>query len=340
MSDAIRVLRCDPVRYLITGATGFVGSALARQLVAARHDVHAVVRAPDRASALRELGVALHTGDVTQVGSLRDVMRGVDGVFHVAGWYEVGTRDKRAGELVNVEGTRNVLRAARELAVPKVVYTSTLAVFGDTHGRLVDESRRADGPFLSEYDRTKWRAHYEVAEPAIREGLPLVIVQPGVVYGPGDRGPFYPLWQRFLKGRLPAVPAGSAYCWGHVDDMARGHVLAMERGRSGESYIIAGPAHTLVEAFEIASAITGLPAPRPLPPGLLRAGARVLELLGRDAEALRVMAGATYLGSSAKAQRELGFSTRTLEEGLRETLSFEMDLLRRQDPRSHARAGK
>jgi len=107
-------------------------------------------------------------------------------VFHMAAWYKVGAKDKSQAELVNVEGTRNVLEVMKELKIAKGVYTSTLAVFSDTKGRVVDETYRHHGPFLSEYDRTKWKAQVEVAEPMMKAGLPLVIVMPGLVYGPGD----------------------------------------------------------------------------------------------------------------------------------------------------------
>ena len=314
------------MRYLVTGATGFVGGALARQLVAAGHDVRALVRDPRRAQDLHARGVALFLGDVTERESLREPMRQIDGAFHVAAWYKVGAPDKHLAERINVVGTRNVIEVARELGVPKIVYTSTLAVFGDTHGALADESYRHHGPFLSEYDRTKWLAHYRVAEPAAREGAPIVIVQPGVVYGPGDKGPMRPLWTRYLARRPLAIPAGTAFCWGHVEDTARGHLVAMERGRAGESYIIAGPAHTLVEAFTMAERITRIRAPRAVSPSVLRVGAGLLDLVGRDGESLRVMAGTTYLGDSAKARRELGFEPRTLEDGLTETLRYEMRL--------------
>jgi N-acetylglutamate synthase-like GNAT family acetyltransferase len=194
-----------------------------------------------------------------------------------------------------------------------------------------DESYRHDGrgPWLSEYDRTKWAAHYEVAIPMMRAGLPLVIVQPGVVYGPGDPSAIGTMLRQYLTRTLPAVPKGTAYCWAHVDDTARGHLLAMEKGRPGESYILAGPPHTLEEALEIAEAITGVRPPRlHLPGWVLRVAAAAAGLLESvvslpetySAETLRVSAGVTYLGSSEKAQRELGFSTRTLESGFRETL--------------------
>jgi nucleoside-diphosphate-sugar epimerase len=157
-------------------------------------------------------------------------------------------------------------------------------------------------------------------------------VQPGGVYGPGDPSATGDMLRSFLRRRLPMVPRGSAICWGHVADTARGHILAMERGRTGESYIIAGPAHTLLEALAVASRLTGISVPRlQPPPGLLKGLAAVSGLIERfvplpptfTAEYLRVAAGVTYLGTSAKAQRELGFAARPLEEGLRETLQYE-----------------
>ena len=309
----------------MTGATGFIGGHVARQLVQAGHKVIAVVRNPSRAQDLRAIGVDVRPGDVTVAESLWGPMTGVDGAFHIAGWYKIGTKDRGEGERVNVLGTRNVLTAMKELRIPKGVYTSTLAVFSDTHGQLVDESYRHDGkgPFLTEYDRTKWIAHYEVAEPMIREGLPLVIVQPGLNYGPGDTSEVRPTLVRYLQRRLRALPRGTAYCWAHVDDTARGHLLAMEKGVPGETYIIAGEPHTLVEALEIAEHITGIPPPRlQISPSVLRA----LAFLSRS-ERLRDVAGVTYLGNNVKARRVLGFDPRRLADGLRETLAHEMRLL-------------
>ena len=168
------------MKYFLTGATGFIGGRVARQLREAGHDVVAVVRDPARARDLADLGIAIPRGDVTDKESMRAPMTGVDGVFHIAGWYRVGVRDKSDGEKINIQGTRNVLELVRELSIPKAVYTSTLAVNSDTHGWLVDETYRYDGPHLSEYDRTKWAAH-RLAEQFIAAGLPLVIVQPGVI---------------------------------------------------------------------------------------------------------------------------------------------------------------
>ncbi len=172
-------------------------------------------------------------------------------------------RDKSQAETINVGGTRNVLKMLQELGIPKGVYTSTLTVFSDTRGQMVDESYKYTGTsFLSEYDRTKWKAHYEVARPLMQAGLPLVIVQPGLVYGPGDTSVVHEALVNYLRGKLPMTPSGTQYCWAHVDDTAHGHILAMEQGKGGESYIIAGPKYSLVEAFTLAEQISGVRAPR------------------------------------------------------------------------------
>ena len=324
-------------RYLVTGATGFVGAEVAKQLRTAGHKVVALVRSPAKADLLRAMGIELHTGDITDRESLRPPMTGVDGVFHCAAWYKVGVPDAAAvAHQTNVVGTRNVLETMRELGVPKGVYTSTVAVFSDTRGREPDETFRYDGRHLSVYDRTKWQAHYEVALPMIAAGLPLVIVQPGAVYGPGDTSALRSLWVDHLQGRLPVVPDRTALCWGYIDDTARGHVLAMEKGRTGESYIIAGPRHTMADALETAARISKMRPPFVrLPPLTLRAASLLMRALNPavtlppslSPEGLRVLAGVTYLGSSAKAREELGFAARPLEEGLRHTLEHEQRVL-------------
>ena len=321
------------MKYFLTRATGFVGGRLARQLREAGHTVNAVVRNPAKATALEAIGVVLFPGDVANKESLRAPMAGTDGVFHVAGWYKLGVKDKSEGERVNVQGTRNVLEVMREVGVPKGVYTSTLAAFSDTGGKMMDESYRFTGKHLSEYDRTKAAAH-DIADEFIRQGLPLVIVQPGMIYGPGDTSSLRVALRQYLKRQLPMLPARQTMCWAHVDDIARAHILAMEKGKPGETYIIAGPPHSLIEFYQIAEEITGVPAPKMhAPPGMMKvmtALTGALEKLGvpvpeqYTAEYLREIAGNTYLGSNAKAKRELGYEPRPLREGLRETLEHEM----------------
>ena len=324
------------MKYFVTGATGFIGGSLARQLVADGHKVIALVRDPAKAQNLADLGITLAPGDITDKESMRAPLTGVDGVYHIAGWYKIGTRDKSGGQKINVEGTRNVLELMRDLGIPRGVYTSTLAIFSDTHGKILDESYRYDGPHLSEYDRTKWVAHYEVADPMIARGLPLIIVQPGLVYGIGDTSAMHDTLVQYLLRKLPVAPQKTAYCWAHVDDIARGHILAMEKGNLGESYIIAGQVCSLIDALALAEKITGIPAPHLHPaPGVLKAASGLMRVVEKvipmpelySSETVRISAGVTYLGSNEKAKRELGYSVRPLEDGLREMFLHDMQQL-------------
>jgi nucleoside-diphosphate-sugar epimerase len=324
------------MKYFVTGGTGFVGGALVRQLRAAGHTVNALVRDPTRAARLDRLGATLFAGDVADRPSLLPAMVGVDGVFHVAGWYKLDSNNRAEAWRVNVLGTCNVLNSMRDLGIKKGVYTSTLAVNSDTHGRMVDESYKFDGPHLTIYDHSKWVAHYEVALPLMKDGLPLTTVLPGLIYGPGDASQIHDTWVRLLTGRLKAVPKRTAYCWSHVDDVAAGHILAMEKGKPGESYIIAGPPYTLIEALEMAARLTGSKLPRLKPgPTTMRATAALAALLerfvpippGYRSGVVRSTAGVTYLGSNAKARKELGYNPRSLDEGLPETLAWERSQL-------------
>jgi dihydroflavonol-4-reductase len=315
-------------RYAITGATGFVGGALARRLIGAGHEVCALVRRSDAATSLQALGVRLVPGDVGDGTGLDALTEGVDGLFHVAGWYRLGERDGReTGERVNVRGTQQVLEAARRAGVRRTVYTSTLAVNSDTRGRVVDESYRFSGRHLSAYDMTKARAH-AVAVKAAADGQPVVTVMPGLVYGPGDTGQSGDLLQQVVSGRRPLVPAGGTYCWAHVDDVAEGHVLAMERGQDGRQYMLAGPVATLVHGLRLAARIAGTPGPVVVPAPAIRVAAALAGLAGRvvplpstyQAETLRSSV-ATYLGRPDRAEAELGWHARPLEQGLAETVA-------------------
>jgi nucleoside-diphosphate-sugar epimerase len=304
------------MKYFVTGGTGFIGNRLVKQLVDAGHEVVAIARNPAKAVALRSMGVDLWAGDITDRESMRVPMTGVDGVFHVAAWNKVGVRDKSQAYSVNVDGTRNVLGLMKELGIRKGVYTSTLTVFSDTHGELADESYCFSGDHLSVYDRTKSIAHYHVAEPMISGGLPLVIVLPGQVYGPGDTSSLRDTLVRFFKHQLPMLPVGTELTWAHVDDV--------------------GPRHSIIEAMEMVSQISGMPAPRiHVSPRVMKAMAGTMGVLEKvvpvpgqfTEEFLRVNAGVTYIGDNAKARRELGYSPRPLTEGLTETLRSEMSLL-------------
>jgi nucleoside-diphosphate-sugar epimerase len=314
------------MRYAMTGATGFVGGALARRLREEGHEVVALVRDPTRATALAALGVDLLPGDLDDHAALDRLCTGVDGLFHLAGWYKLGTRDASTGDRVNVVGTRNVLEAALRNGVRRVVHTSTLAVNSDTEEQVVDETYRFTGEHLTHYDRTKAEAH-DVALELAGRGLPVVIVQPGMVYGPGDTAQTGAFIAQVVAGKRPMVPDAGGLCWAHVDDIADGHLLAMERGEPGRSYMLAGPRATLADGLTRVARIAGTKGPIVLPERVVRIAAKTVGLVGRvvplppgyAAETFR--AGlATYYGSPARAERELGWRARSLDEGLRETV--------------------
>lgn len=317
------------MRVFVTGANGFIGKTLVRHLAGRDVQVHALVRDADKAGELAGMGAQLFEGDITQPESMREGMGDCDWVFHLAGYYRLGERGARAkGERINVEGTRKVLGLAGELGIPKIVYTSTLAVNGDTRGKIVDESYRLpDGPKTTHYDYTKWQAHLAALE-FIGAGLPLVICMPGVIFGPGDHSLTGQLFERFLRGQLPILPGSdSGFTYLYVEDLAAALIAAAERGQPGESYITAGPALTLGELVEEWAKVSGRRAPRTRIPGAwLRPFWPLMELLGRSlplpamlsGEAMRAL-GVTYFGSAAKAKRELGWTPRPLQAGLKES---------------------
>lgn len=312
-----------------------MGNRLTRMLRDRGEDVVALVRNPEKAHNLVSLGVKVFKGDVTDKESMRKPMKGCDGVFHLAAWYKVGVRDKSPARRINVDGTRNVLELMKELVIPKGVYTSTLAVNSDTNGELKDEAYCFTGKHISVYDRTKAEAHH-IADRFIDEGLPLVIVMPGLIYGPDGTSMSDKSLRLYLQRKLPVIPRGSAFCWAHVDDVAEAHILAMEKAKPGSTYIIAGPPHDLVEAFGIARDVTGIRRPMAIPSWTLSATIPLAAVVDKIAhlpemytpESLRVQAGVTYLGDNSKAKADLGYNPRPLDEGLRETLMYEMEKIK------------
>ncbi|WP_374688739.1 SDR family NAD(P)-dependent oxidoreductase [Promineifilum sp.] len=318
------------MKAFVTGGTGFIGRSVVRQLLARGYRVAALTRSERGAAALREMGAQVVPGDVTDRESMRAAMRDADVVFHIAAIYDYSPAAKAQSEAINVEGTRNVLELAHELGVPKIVYTSTLAVFGDTKGELPDETYYTEGPFLTEYDRTKWKAHYEVAEPLIEQGAPIIIVMPGVAYGPGDTSWLAETMRLFHRGLLPIVPGPeSVATYAYVDDIAEGHILAAEKGRVGECYILAGPAVPLGEMVEFWSQLTGRRAPlfglparflRPMAPaGRVQPALSLPTVFGPD---MIGSLGVSYAGRSDKARAELGWRPRPLQAGMLETFEW------------------
>jgi dihydroflavonol-4-reductase len=322
------------MRVFVTGGTGFIGGEVARQLRARGEEVVCLVRNPDKGKTLAELGCELLAGDLGDESAIRAGIEGSGAVIHAAAMYEVGipASQRDAMRDANVGGTERVLGAALSAQVPKVVYVSTVGAFGNTHGKIVDESYEHPAEdFTSCYEQTKWEAH-QVARRLIGEGLPCVIVQPGGVYGPGDTSQVADLLDQFLSGRLPLLPFPElGICLSHVEDIAAGILLALDRGRVGEDYVISGPVTTMKEALAVVAGITGRKPPtRALPTPLMKAmipiGPLVGKVMGQPPNLRELISsadGVTFWASHEKATRELGYEPRGLEQGLRETLEAE-----------------
>jgi nucleoside-diphosphate-sugar epimerase len=314
-----------PKRVVVTGGAGLVGRAVVRTLRERGDTVVALVRDPRRAPFLEELGAELVTSDLATVEDIAEPLQGADAVIHAAGSYRVGIPKSERGAMwdANVGTTTRMLDAAERAGTPRFVYVSTVNVYGNTHGRVVDETYRRDlaEGFLSWYDETKYGAH-EVAEQRVAGGAPVVIVLPSQVYGPGDRSVVGDQLRLAHEGKLPyRALDGASLGFVHADDLAAGIVAALDRGEIGRSYILSGPRTTLDEVFSVAARLGGHRPPRlHLPDGLVRLMAPLGGLIGRPnlGELVDASIGVTYLGSSARAEEELGFTARDIETGLRD----------------------
>lgn len=321
------------MKVFLTGATGFIGGAVARLLHERGDDVVALVRAPAKAESLSALGVRLVQGDLGDDYVMRAAMEGCDAVIHCAAVYAVGVPpgERPAMLAANVTGTERVLGAALALGIDKVVYVSTVAAFGNTRGAVVDESHEHRGGYTSYYEETKHQAHL-VARRLVDEGLPCVIVQPGGVYGPHDPSQLGNALDQLLKGRLPFIAmGGTGLTLVHRDDVAEGIVLALDKGTPGECYVLGGEVATVREFLATAARVAGRRAPRgEVPTLLVKALAPLGPVLGpvlglppNLGELVASSDGVTWWASSEKAQRELGYTFRGLEQGLRDTLVAE-----------------
>jgi dihydroflavonol-4-reductase len=320
------------VRVFVTGGTGFIGGEIVRQLRDRGDEVACLVRSPGKATKLRELGCDLVIGSLGDGTAIRQGMKGCDAVIHAAAMYEVGIPAKQRPAMweANVTGTERVMKAALEEKIPRIVYVSTVGIFGNTHKQVVDESyRNPETDFTSYYEETKLEAHKLVQKMVDEQELPAIIVQPGGVYGPGDTSQVADLLEQFFAGKLPLMPFPElGICMTHVEDIACGVLLALHRGGLGETYVISGPVTTMREAIETVARVSGRKAPkRDLPTVLMKAmiplGPVVGKVMGQPPNLRELISSAdnvTFWASYDKAQRELGYSPRGMEEGLRQTL--------------------
>lgn len=322
-------------RVFVTGGTGFVGSAVVRALIARGFAVRALVRRGSATGNLAGLDCEIAEGDMMDGASLSSAMHGVRFVFHVAADYRLWAPDPSEIVRHNVEGTRAVMKLALQARVERVVYTSSVAVLRPVPGRAADEmSRMPENEAIGAYKKSKIAAHALVESLVARDGLPAVIVSPSTPIGPRDIKPT-PTGQIIVnaaRGKMPAyVDTGLNLV--HVDDVAAGHLLALERGKPGAHYILGGQDVTLGSMLASIANAAGRRPPRfQLPRAPIYPLAVAAELAARvtgrtpflTLDGLRMSKYHMYF-SSAKAERELGYRARSYERGVRDAIAWFRD---------------
>lgn len=324
---------------LVTGATGFVGSHVARALAARGDELRFLVRRSSRLDHLADLEFERATGEVTDRRAVRRALAGVDRIFHVAGRTSLRSEDREAVWDTNVRGTRVVLESALESGVERVVHTSSVSAIGvASAGKAIDETATFDiGHLGITYVNSKHEGEVEALRLAAR-GLPVVIVNPSFVLGPdAPAGTSMDLVKRFLLRRIPAYVDGGLNVV-DVRDVAAGHLLADEKGKVGERYILSGRNFTLDRLFADLGRISGVEPPRLKLPGavllrLLDAGSRAgMRLPTAPDEVRSAMLWWSYRNTRAK--QELGFSPRPHEETLNDAIGWQRDQLAGRRPAS------
>jgi dihydroflavonol-4-reductase len=314
----------------VTGGSGLLGREITRRLVADGREVVALARSEASARLLRDLGAAnVVRGDVLDRDALVDGMAGCDTVYHVAGVNGFCFADPAPMFLVNIEGSRRVVRAAASAGVQRVVYTSSAAALGEPDGAVGDEDTRHRGSYLSNYEKSKHLAEEAVRQTAEAEDVDVVHVLPSSVQGPGRSGGTGKLLIDFVNGKLKAVP-DTRLSIVDIDDCTQGHVLAEEHGKAGERYVLSGPSVTIGEGLRVLGEVTGVSYKvRTLPGPAAMAAATGMQLVGRVRgkkpkfcrEMVRTMLhGHAYDGS--KATRDLGLTYTPIEDTLRRTVAW------------------
>lgn len=317
------------MKALVTGATGFTGSHLVQALEQRGDSIVCLVRKSSNLVRLTNCNVQLVYGDITDRQALLAAMTGVDTVFHTAAYVELGLVNQSEMERVNIEGTRTVLEVAQALGVPKIVYCSTIGVFGDTGGKVIDETfKRTQTNFSSAYDRTKYIAQ-ELVDEFAQQGLPVVSILPSGIFGADDPH-FGPVIQQFLKGKLK-LWAGGDRVTGivHVDDLVTAMILAAEKAQIGEHYIISAGDLTTREMFEILQQQTGIAVPREAPKPLVILAGNLLAPIGRlfkwqpplSPERVHYIYDRCVRVNSTKAHQQLGWQPRSVPKTLHEIVA-------------------
>jgi dihydroflavonol-4-reductase len=321
------------MKVFITGATGFVGSHVARTLAAQGAELRLLVRSTSRLDNIADLRAETATGDLRDPESLKKAMAGCEFVFHVAADYRLWVRDPEQMYRSNVEGTRAIIRAAQESGVRRVIYTSSVATMGFTReGHIAGE----DSPvsikeMVGHYKRSKFMAEQIALEAGI-SGANVVVVNPTTPIGEYDIKPTPTgrIVVDFLKRKFPAY-VDTGLNLADVKEVARGHLLAMEKAQPGQRYILGGENLTLKQILDKLSVLTGLPAPTMQVPHIVAMGFAVFDqfftgtILGKEPRATIdavKMGRKKMFASSAKAEQELGYKVLPVENALRRAVDW------------------
>ena len=316
------------MKAFVTGANGFTGSHLVKLLCDRGYQVKGLVRKSSDLSRLKDCNIELVYGDICDRDILKSAMEEIDLVFHLAAYVELGLVDEAKMERVNVEGTRAILEVSKTSGISKMVYCSTIGVYGDTGGEIIDETfQRQQENFSSAYDRTKYQAQ-ELVDEFYQQGLPVVSLMPSGIFGADDPH-FGPVLQLFCQGKLKFWVGGDRITGiVHVDDLVEAMVLAAEKSQSGEHYIISTGELKTREMFALLGQKTGIPTPQELPEFLVRAIGNILDPIGRlfawnppiSKERVHYLYDRCVRIDSSKARKELGWQPRSLKETLYDSI--------------------
>jgi len=317
----------------VTGATGFVGSHLARELHRQGWDVHVLVRPTSSLQDVRDVPLTVHSGDVVDAASVSSAMpRGIDAVFHVAASTNLWSKRNEEQSRINLDGTRNLLAAAEAAGARRFIHTSSFAAWGLLDEPFTEDSPRTDSSDWINYVRTKHLSEQMVRDAASGGRVDAVILNPGNVLGPGDRHNWSRLFRMVSERSLPgAPPGGGNFC--DVREVARAHVQAWHRGRTGQCYLLGGEFATYLEVISLAGKLLDVPVPpKALPAWAMRAAARRKSLpavlSGREPDITPEAAAIAVHRlrcDSARAERELGYRAAPLRDMVGDTVAWMRD---------------
>ncbi len=318
----------------ISGATGFIGKKLALRLAGEGHLVHALFRDPVKAKDLHHPNIKLFKGDINDEDSLKNAIKACEQVYHVAAFTEVWAKNKETIYNLNVKATETILNIARAEGVKKLVFTSTAGVLGPSVNGVVDENTSPTLGYFIEYERTKAIAEEKVKEYA-KSGPECVIVNPTRVYGPGvlsKSNSVTVMIKSFSEGKWRIIPGNGKSIGNYVfvDDVVDGHILAMEKGISGERYILGGDNISYMQFFQILRELTGKKHLLfKLPLFMMLAVAKgmmfftvIFGIKPMITQALVRKFNYNWIVSSAKAERELGYRPVSFKKGAEKTLEW------------------